>query len=446
MQQSSTKPLLHCKEKSPLTEQENAQSNRQNRTSAEFSKPTIIPPLSLDGVKTTSNKSNSNKPPNGGPAENSHNDNRTVTIVTSEIEDDWTGFDEGLMKDIVRELDDWDNDYDLACEQLLGANRPSTTHKEHHDNSHGVTRPSTRSGTINTQPVLQPLQENARLMAGTPSRPDFVSHVAPVTLLSCPRHGSGEKSLQSPMACGPSSKVQSICSNACSEICVVDETPPYSAENATNHRTKLLYSGNTTQHTAHPHNQTASNFNHICTSSTPTGFTPRLSPNLLKNTHPTNALQQNRETPNSALNFRTPSTSEWMKVKRLSSGSTHTPSPSSTHTALSDSTYTPSSNISGSISGELLSSGGKVTPPLCNCGRRTVSTPGPNEGQTFYACPNGKASDKSRGCGFFKWERMLACSSSSSSSWSSQSFTSSYSRTNTMSCNKLEPEYFESKR
>ncbi len=52
--------------------------------------------------------------------------------------------------------------------------------------------------------------------------------------------------------------------------------------------------------------------------------------------------------------------------------------------------------------------GHKVTPPICDCGRRTkrklVAKAGPNEGKPFYVCPNSCGSNKSRGCGFFKWE------------------------------------------
>jgi hypothetical protein len=53
-------------------------------------------------------------------------------------------------------------------------------------------------------------------------------------------------------------------------------------------------------------------------------------------------------------------------------------------------------------------SGGKVTPPLCGCGRRAkrkvVCTPGPNEGLPFYVCPNSRGSgDRKRGCNYFVW-------------------------------------------
>lgn len=52
---------------------------------------------------------------------------------------------------------------------------------------------------------------------------------------------------------------------------------------------------------------------------------------------------------------------------------------------------------------------GKITPPLCNCGRRskrlTVSSIGPNQGRAFYSCPIGKRIEgKKKGCGYFKWE------------------------------------------
>ncbi|XP_025062786.1 ERI1 exoribonuclease 2 isoform X1 [Alligator sinensis] len=53
----------------------------------------------------------------------------------------------------------------------------------------------------------------------------------------------------------------------------------------------------------------------------------------------------------------------------------------------------------------------KLTPPLCNCGRRArrlnVSNNGPNHGKTFYSCPVGKHEGKKRGCGYFKWEHAL---------------------------------------
>lgn len=54
-----------------------------------------------------------------------------------------------------------------------------------------------------------------------------------------------------------------------------------------------------------------------------------------------------------------------------------------------------------------VSSGLTVTPPMCDCGRRTkrkfVAREGLNEGKPFYVCPNSSGSNKSKGCGFFKW-------------------------------------------
>lgn len=67
------------------------------------------------------------------------------------------------------------------------------------------------------------------------------------------------------------------------------------------------------------------------------------------------------------------------------------------------------SSLSTSSNSVVLSAiGHKVTPPMCECGRRTkrklVAKVGPNEGKPFYICPNSSGSNKSRGCGFFKWE------------------------------------------
>ncbi|KAJ7362075.1 ERI1 exoribonuclease 2 [Desmophyllum pertusum] len=62
--------------------------------------------------------------------------------------------------------------------------------------------------------------------------------------------------------------------------------------------------------------------------------------------------------------------------------------------------------------------GGGVTPPLCQCGRRTrrrsVVNPGPNQGRAFFACSlnhgrsglgaNANNKTSKSGCGFFRWE------------------------------------------
>ncbi|XP_042294076.1 ERI1 exoribonuclease 2 isoform X2 [Sceloporus undulatus] len=54
---------------------------------------------------------------------------------------------------------------------------------------------------------------------------------------------------------------------------------------------------------------------------------------------------------------------------------------------------------------------GRVTPPMCKCGRRArrlnVSNGGPNHGRTFYSCPVGKKEGNRKGCGYFKWEHTL---------------------------------------
>ncbi|XP_034342345.1 ERI1 exoribonuclease 2 isoform X2 [Arvicanthis niloticus] len=54
---------------------------------------------------------------------------------------------------------------------------------------------------------------------------------------------------------------------------------------------------------------------------------------------------------------------------------------------------------------------GKMTPPLCKCGRRSkrliVSNNGPNHGKAFYCCPVGKYQEDRKCCGYFKWEQTL---------------------------------------
>ncbi|XP_077616663.1 ERI1 exoribonuclease 2 isoform X1 [Crocuta crocuta] len=54
---------------------------------------------------------------------------------------------------------------------------------------------------------------------------------------------------------------------------------------------------------------------------------------------------------------------------------------------------------------------GKITPPLCKCGRRSkrlvVCNNGPNHGKVFFCCPIGKYQENRKCCGYFKWEQTL---------------------------------------
>ncbi|XP_051940388.1 ERI1 exoribonuclease 2 [Hippocampus zosterae] len=65
-----------------------------------------------------------------------------------------------------------------------------------------------------------------------------------------------------------------------------------------------------------------------------------------------------------------------------------------------------------------LSINGKMTSPLCDCGRRAkhlqVSNGGPNQGKGFYCCAGrrsvsgrGAGPNKNKGCQFFQWESAL---------------------------------------
>ena len=79
------------------------------------------------------------------------------------------------------------------------------------------------------------------------------------------------------------------------------------------------------------------------------------------------------------LGFQTPSTVQWMKAKSFQSSVSSSGSPQPFN-------------------------GGKLTPPLCKCGKRAkrklVTSPGPNQGRPFFSCPAGRSS----GCQYFRWE------------------------------------------
>ena len=79
-------------------------------------------------------------------------------------------------------------------------------------------------------------------------------------------------------------------------------------------------------------------------------------------------------------------------------------------------------NVNSPVTPPVVSfNGGGVTPPLCQCGRRTrrrcVVNPGPNQGRAFFSCSfnhgkSGLGSNVSKkksegGCKFFRWEVRL---------------------------------------
>ncbi|XP_053181982.1 ERI1 exoribonuclease 2 [Scomber japonicus] len=90
--------------------------------------------------------------------------------------------------------------------------------------------------------------------------------------------------------------------------------------------------------------------------------------------------------------------------------------------SLSTSTFSSSinrSSVPATMRGRGPGGGGKITSPLCGCGRRAkrqvVSNGGPNHGRGFYCCAvrrSGSGNRIQKGCEFFKWESALMKSSS----------------------------------
>ena len=452
-QTSSTKPA-HPQKGSPLNKQESTPSKRHDKQQ--------VPVDAMGSTNTRMTAMQITIDGNHDSRESADDKLHEICVANVEdasgsnvdrSEDQWISFDEDLMKDIAKELDNWDNESD-ATEHLQNYQHTSGE-TYHHQNSHSAQGTSTYGSTLPIDMKCHQPQETVRLSQRTPSRADVISHIAPVTLLSCSGNDDRGKSgvVSSPVICRPSSKTPAVMNtmvathfqlastnNSTSQVCVVKETPPFSAGSPTDHHSRAMPSCSGT-HRTHQQILTLTDSHHVTPPMTSThkSSTTSIASTLSSTTH------NGYKTPNSAISFRTPSTSEWMKVKRLSTDSTHTP-PYHTGSTCTPPNYTGSThtppNHSSILGGDVLSSGGKVTPPLCHCGRRTklrtVSNPGPNEGKTFYACPNGKASDKCRGCGFFKWEKKLI-----RGSCSPQSHVASHSY---LSNTTLEPEYLESKR
>ena len=103
--------------------------------------------------------------------------------------------------------------------------------------------------------------------------------------------------------------------------------------------------------------------------------------------------------------FRTPSTTKWIRAKSFRSNS---------------------SSILSCDSPQPFN-GGKLTPPLCKCGKRAkrkiVTSPGPNHGRPFFSCPGGRGS----GCQYFRWESSSPNRSPHTDSSSAANLSSEYS-------------------
>ena len=329
-------------------------------------------------------------------------------------ETDWT---EDFMKDIAKELDDWDND-NIANEHQQSDHQHCAHGGERHQNSNISHKASTDGSNLPIVEKFCQLQESSSLTKQSNSGSDCVSHVTPITVLPSEKGNSTLIPIHthSPTILKMSASHTSPSGNA-TEVSVVKETPPFVTKRCIDHESQEKHQlCRRSSHTDHQQSECFSR------DTTPQGSHVGRFP------HTAQSTDKNQ---NHAVSFRTPSTAEWMKAKRLSSHSIHTPLNFGTSVC---STHTPPNFNNGKV----LLSGGKVTPPLCDCGKRakrkTVSNAGPNEGKTFYACPNGKASDNSRGCGFFKWEMILASNCSPESHASCHSYT------------KLESEYPESER
>ena len=172
----------------------------------------------------------------------------------------------------------------------------------------------------------------------TPSRSNFLSHIAPVTLLP-PHQGHISSHARQP-ACRP------VPSLLLSPLVTRTSTSPPAHRQITTSSTESLHT-NENDHSTLPH-------------------------------RPATAADCNTESVSTC--FRTPSTMQWMRVKSFQS----------------------TSSLTSSSDSPRPFNGGKLTPPLCGCGRRArrrlATSPGPNQGRPFFSCPAGT------GCQYFRWE------------------------------------------
>ncbi len=329
----------------------------------------------------------------------------------------WIEDDDDVIASIANELDKWE---EVAPLNRLGGNQVTdTTERRYH-------RPVDIPCKDLIGNVYHTASRPSTLTTATPSRAHCVTHVAPLTLLSspgqpeaissnCMRKNAGvfTSPFQAQPKCGYKLSKQSPSSHKpvkpVSVVNVLCNTSPEINE---------LFSPPFLLKTPPPLTVSTPGTPAAQTGVIPIRYTE--TPFRISTSTPEDSHRQVLSSPSSANSsdpFRTPSALQWMKLKKISQ-LPHTPNSSSRDPLVSI-------------------NGGKVTPPLCNCGKRArrklVSNPGPNEGKPFYACPRGRGSDGGKGCGFFRWEQSAVsspnstCSSLHTTGYSSPEIFSEYS-------------------
>ena len=324
----------------------------------------------------------------------------------------WSSFDDEFIKDVAQELDRWESDTYLPQEEKHQQQQCEThlhqqagTYSLHNNKDRcldSVKAPSSAAPTLSPSPTFSVCVSSTTDKAfsscftssghtaavNTPSRAQYISHVAPMTLLqasSSLNHSTGVQTIFRPSLCCSVGNIKYGCGVAGTG-------------------TPIVRTSDQTCNTIPSYNKASPSINGLFSPTiqlkTPSpGANPQHSTNKQSRQsvqRPCKLLGNYSElkTPSpcsTGKEFHTPSTAEWMKVKMHN----HTPLTSS-------SSREPLMTLNG----------GKVTPPLCNCGKRAkrklVTNPGPNEGKPFYVCPQGRGSD----CGYFRWECSSPCGTS----------------------------------
>ena len=232
-----------------------------------------------------------------------------------------------------------------------------------------------------------PLCGTASPRQKTPSRPGAVSHVEPITLLKA------NQSTVSPVTTGISTVV--------SKAYRAHGGQPYHSRSFS--RVVIPPAGSNSDGLAvclQPHSSSSISPVPV---SVPANNTPRdacTSTTSFPSSRPRDNSAERTptlQTLHSPSLFKTPSSVDWYKSK----------------TSRSSGNKSSCGSSSGVYSPQVAA---KVTPPLCQCGKRTkrkiASSPGPNEGRAFFACPKSRIA----GCNFFRWESLLLSSHGSESS------------------------------